>query len=248
MKIYRFYIPALDKYIYLNSEEALPFFQRVVGKIGWTEFYKSARDVLRKHRIPRGYLKYTMMRILVCIENEEYDEYEIPEVKIPVEEVEIEKIKVEKEIKEVKYLKVRCRWWGRTEYCERSGHHLVTEAHVVFEFTIPETCFEEYRSDIEHEIDRRLFDTYISFLETEYVLIYERTDSGIEELEEIDSFYVPIGTPLEYDLITADFYVGRNCAFSPEWRDDLSPVFESYVDDALDRFIGWLEHYCGVRW
>jgi len=252
MIVFGFYIPELQRRIYLDMYEIIPFLKYLKKEIGWNKFYKQAREILLMAGVPRSKIRFTALRILYFIESGQYDVWEIEEEELPKEVTEVDKYVKESlreiEEKEVEYCKVRCQWHARLEYCEKSAHHLVIEAVVVFEYTIPKECFEDRKGEIESYIDNKLFNALCLFLDSHYVLIYSDYDSGIVEHDCIETFLTKIGTELTYDLIDASIYIGRNCAYSPEWRDDLSSDWEVFVDSYIDEIVTWIEALCGVRW
>ncbi len=252
MMVFGFYIPELDRKIYLDMWEIVPFIKYLKKEIGWSKFYKMAREILLYLGIPKSKVRFVTLRILHFLETGQYDLWEIPEEDMPEEVKHIDEI-VKKGLedikhKEVKYAKVRCRWHARVEYCEKSGHHIVIEGVVVFEYTIPVDCWRDNLGEIESYIDNKLFYAFTLFLDTYYVLIYTNYDSGVTEHDIISEFETSIGTPLEYEVISADIYVGRNCAYEPEWRDDLSDDWENFVESYIEEIKDWVENLCGVRW
>ncbi len=252
MMVFGFYIRELGRKIYLDMWDIVPFIKYLNKEIGWTKFYKTARNILLYLGVPKNMVRFVALRILYFLETRQYDLWEIEEKDMPEEVKYVDKIVKEGLIsikyKETKYAKVRCKWHARVEYCEKGGHHLVVEGVVVFEYTIPIECWRDNLDNIESYIDNKLWNAFTLFLDTYYVLIYTNYDSGITEHDIVAEFNTATGTPLEYEIISADIYVGRNCAYEPEWRDDLSNDWETFVESYIEEIKDWLESLCGIRW
>lgn len=255
MIVFKFYVPALNRYIYLDLEEIKPFIQRAKYEIGITKFYKLATRILYEVGVPKGYLRSTALQIAQALREGDYEILMTPEEILTPEE-RFEEEKAMEEIRglpegeietKMRYYKVRLMWHARTDYCEKSGHHLVVEAYVTFDYTIPAECFDSHMKEIEDYADDKLFFGFTEFLDKYYVNVYTDYDSGISDHFILDTFEADVGTPIRYEIITADIYVGRSCGHAPEYRDDLSDEFEDFIGGYIADIVGFIGGLCGVE-
>jgi len=248
---YCFYIDYLDRDICLEPEEVAVWEGYSEGRISYTEFRERARDILRDKGVPRGRWLSTSMYILEMYEKGQYwiseEELEIPEEEIEEEiKEEIEEIEEEEELKPTRLVVVEFEWTGRTEYCKKSGHHIVTECVVGGRFECLEDYFYDNQDYVRDHLAEELWKAYTEFLSADYVLVVEETSEGFSKFDVVD-------TKEKYDVMRlfgaiqyARFYRGNTCGDAVRRMEYYDSTLESYMDDAMDSFLDWLEEECGI--
>ena len=248
---YCFYIDYLGRDICLEPEELAVWEGYSKGRISYTEFRERARDILREKNVPRGIWISTMMYILGLYERGQYwitpEEVGIPEEVIEEEiEEEIEEIEEEEEIKAVRLVEVEFEWYGRTEYCKKAGHHIVTECKVTGYFECLEDYFNDYQDTIRDKLAERLWKGYTDFLANEYILVYEETDEGFSRFD-------ITRTKEKYDvdkllgmITSVSFYRGNTCGDVVKRLEYYDSILEDWITDEFDEFLSWLEEECGI--
>jgi len=221
-----FYIDYLGTEICLEPEEYEVWEAYSRGEIPYSEFVERAIDILRRKDVPRGRLRSTAMYILGKLERGEYRE--------------------EEEIEEyVRTAVVEFDWTGRTEYCRRSGHDIVTECYVSGMFTCPEECFNEKQNTIRDRLAEHLWDAYKKFLENEYIYIRESdTSEGFSRFEVVDVIETE-EVEIRFEIYSVAFYRGNSCGGELRHLSYYIKPLEGFMYDSLMEFIKWLREECG---
>jgi hypothetical protein len=220
------YIDYLDTEICLEPEEYRVWEEYIREEIPYSEFIRRATDILREKGVPRGRLRSTAMYILGKLESGEYRE--------------------EEEIEEfVRTAVVEFDWTGRTEYCRRSGHDIVTECYVSGMFTCPEECFNEKQNTIRDRLAEHLWDAYRKFLESEYIYIRESdTTEGFSRFEVADVIETE-EVEIRFEIYSVAFYRGNSCGGELRHMGYYDRALEGYIHDSLVEFVRWLRDECG---
>jgi hypothetical protein len=217
---YCFYIWYLDMKICLYKHELDVWADYREGRIGFSEFIRQAMAILRAKGVPRGRLYSVAMYILGLYEEKRYT---------------------------VNLVVVEFDWTGRTEYCKRSGHHMVTECNVTGDFECVDSVFYEKEDEIRNRLAEALWDGYMEFLEEEYVRIRESsTSEGFSTFEVVRHMEREISY-LSYNIRSARFYRANECGGELRHLEYYDDKLMSYIDDAVKLFKFWLEGECGIR-
>jgi len=218
---YCFYVWYIDRKICLDNDEMAVWRDYSKGRIGVAEFMRRAMSILRYKGVPRGRLYSVAMHILGLYEERRYT---------------------------ARLVIVDFDWTGRTEYCKRSGHHMVTECNVTGEFECIEDVFYKRENEIRDRLAESLWECYKMFLEEEYVFIRESSTSEGFSRFEITKHTEKEGiTELSYSIHSASFYRANECGGAMRHLEYYDEKLTAYMDDAVSGFIYWLEVECGFH-
>lgn len=242
-----FYIDYLDMTISLSAEEVAVFDAYLKGEIGWTTFYRRAKEILVDKGVPYGYLRSVMMRIVYLWERGLYTKVTpVPEEIVEEEiEEEVEEIVEEEEVSVKEEVVVEFEWHARVKYCERSGHHVDVEVEVTGWFTCEREYFESERDEIRDRLAWYLWEGFVDFMDEEYIPILHV--SGIETEEGFSEFYVreirvisgefrPTGK-IDSVILRRASYCGGDYRRVTYFED----VAEAYFEDKFNLFLEMLE-------
>jgi hypothetical protein len=218
---YCFYIEYLDRVICLEPEEFELWVDYSYDRIPYSEFIREATRILREKGVPRGRLFSVAMHILGLFEEGRYF---------------------------IRLVVVGFDWTGRTEYCKRSGHDIVTECNVQGEFECLYGVFHAREDEIRDRLAEHLWEGYRRFLDEEYVLIRESsTSEGFNRFEVLRVIDKEDVTRLFFNISSAEFYRANECGGVLRRMGYYEDRLMRYMEDALAEFIEWLERECGLR-
>ena len=111
-------------------------------------------------------------------------------------------------------------------------------------------CLEDYFYDnqdyIRDHLAEELWKAYTEFLSADYVLVVEETSEGFSKFDVVDTKEKYDVTRLFGAIQYARFYRGNNCGDTVRRMEYYDNTLESYMDDAMDNFLDWLEGECGI--
>ena len=217
---YCFYIWYLGRKICLYKHELDVWIDYSRGRIGFTEFIRQAMAILRAKDVPRGRLYSVAMHILGLYEERRYT---------------------------VNLVAVEFDWTGRTEYCKRSGHHIVTECNVTGDFECVDSVFYQNEDEIRNRLAEALWEGYMEFLKKEYVHVRESsTSEGFSTFEVVRHMEKESITYLPCNIRSARFYRANECGGELRHLEYYDDTLMKYIEDAVRLFRFWLEGVCGI--
>ncbi len=249
---YCFYIDYLDMEICLEPFEVAIWDAYSKKLITYATFRKRAREILIEKGVPRGLWISVMMYILGLYEEGRYyiseEELEIPEEEIEEEiEEEEEYIEEEEETLPIEIVEVEFEWYGRTEYCKKAGHHIVTECVVTGWFECLKDYFEINQNYIRDRLAEHLWSGYVAFLSEDYVFVVEETSEGFSRFDVTNTKSATEINRLNGTIINVHFYRGNNCGDTVKKVSYYDSVLEDKISAEFENFMDWLESECGIH-
>ena len=161
-------------------------------------------------------------------------------------EEEIEEIEEEEEIKLVELVVVEFEWYGRTEYCKKPGHHIVTECRVTGYFECLSDYFYDNEDSIRDRLSEHLWRGYSRFLAEDYVLVAEDTDEGFSRFDVTRIRRKYDVNALSGSITSVSFYRSNVCGEPVRRLSYYDSMLESWIEEEFDEFLDWLEGGCGI--
>lgn len=249
---YCFYIDYLGREICLEPREIAIWDAYSRKLISYSTFKKEAREILIDKGVSRGVWISVMMYILGLYESGQYyispEELEIIEEEEEEIEEEEELLEEEEEALEKEIVVVEFTWYGRTEYCKKSGHHIVVECTVDGQFECLSDYFYDHEQNVRDTLATYLWLGFVSFLADDYVLIPQaETSEGFSKFDVVGTRTVDEVNRLYGNITDVKFYRGNQCGDTVRRLKYYEGELFSEMEVRLNEFIDTLERECGIR-